>query len=141
MEAATKNKRGRPRGVIGELARITAKQWEETDRTVKNRLFAAECIKLDEAILKPFFVTSAGRLRRQGIAEQIGRMKIYGTATDGELLELAKDCIYQYNAGETVRTIETRLRKAREIIERRNLRNCYRTIYNMQTATKGDGKQ
>lgn len=123
MEAATKNKRGRPRGIIGELARITANQWDDTDRAIKNRLYAVKCIQLDEASLKPFFVTSTGKLKRQGIAEQIGRMKVYGTASDAELLQLAHDCIEQYKAGESVKAIERHLRQARQIIEGRNLKS------------------
>ena len=117
MGAATKNKRGRPRGTIGELARITANQWDDTDRAIKNRLYAVECIQLDEATLKPFFVTSTGKLKRQGIAEQIGRMRIYRTASDAELLQLARECIKQYESGHPVKEIEKHLRQARHAIE------------------------
>lgn len=123
MEADTKNKRGRPRGIIGELARITANQWDDTDRAIKNRLYAVKCIQLDEASLKPFFVTSTGKLKRQGIAEQIGRMKVYGTASDAELLQLAHNCIEQYKSGHPVKEIEQHLRQARQIIEGRHLKS------------------
>lgn len=114
METATK-KRGRPRSVLGELASNPVLQDGKTERTILNQLYAMECIMLDEDRFKPFFVTDRGKFRRQGIAEQIGRMKEEGIASDEELIELTETCMEDYTAGKPIKEIEKGLRQIRKL--------------------------
>ena len=114
MVAATKNKRGRPKSIIGQVAKTAlCLSNGETERTLQNQMYAQVCIQMCPEILKPFFVTSSGKYQRQGIAEQIGRMREENLASETELLQLAKNCISDYNNGRPVKEIEKLLRAIR----------------------------
>ena len=116
LEAATKNKK-----FMREWIREAEKRPRDEDRTkraIKNEYYALICfavIDKENATneFKNFFGSTTGKIRRQGIAEQIGRMRIYRLATDKELIKLLRACIKQYNNGESVKDIEKQLRELR----------------------------
>lgn len=112
---ATKNKRGRPKGTIAQAVESDKGLWTHTERTEINTFFAGQCVFLNEKEFKPFFVTDYGGFRRNGIAEQIGRMREEELATDEELIELTRQCIKDYENGEKVKDIEKRLRYLRMV--------------------------
>ena len=110
MEAATKNKRGRPKK--HKYAEIVFSECER--RTAQNIYYAglgAEAA--GQGYEGSFFVTSKGNFIRQGIAEQLGRLKEDETVSDEDILELAKLCIQDFNNGTPVKEIEKCLRTLR----------------------------
>ena len=111
----TERKRGRPKSEMGRRLDIIRSHQNATDRTEINRLYVVKCIRLNEKEFKPFFVTSHGGFRRNGIAEQIGRMRIEELATDEELTELTRQAIRDYENGQKVKDIEKRLRNVRKV--------------------------
>ena len=110
-------KRGRPKGTIAQAVESGKGLWTHTERTEINKLFAFRCISLNEKEFKPFFVTDYGEFKRNGIAEQIGRMREEELATDEELTELTRQAIRDYENGEKVKDIEKRLRNVRKVWE------------------------
>lgn len=117
METATKNKKGRP-------AKFTALHYnlfsEMEKRPAQNIYYAGRIVILAKQKQGDFFVTERGSFRRQGIAEQLGRIYEAGLATDAEILELLEQCIKEYNSGATVKEIEKRLRDTRQILTQAN---------------------
>ncbi len=109
MEAATKNKRGRPKGWARTAGEIVLP--EKGQRAAANTLYAMLAIdELAEGRQDGFFVTSRGTIRRQGIAEQIGRMYHSGIITADQGRELIRECKEDYKQGRTVKEIEQTLR-------------------------------
>lgn len=114
MESATEKKRGRPQSVTGILARSAYPDNEP--RTAINTLYAAHTIKkLTNG--DPFFVTPRGKIRRQGIAEQIGRMIETELITEDQGRDLIEQCKKDYQDGATVKEIERRLRELKKILK------------------------
>jgi hypothetical protein len=85
------------------------------ERARTNLVYCFYTVKLNEQEFKPFFATDYGGFRRNGIAEQIGRMREEELATDEELIELTRQCIKDYENGEKVKDIEKRLRYLRMV--------------------------
>ena len=112
MVAATKKRRGRPRSVIGILA---AEMPDMEHRKAMNVLYAAHAINtLTDR--DPFFVTQHGDIRRQGIAEQIGRMIEDESITEDEARELIARCKEEYANGARVKEIEQTLRSLHQMM-------------------------
>ena len=57
-----------------------------------------------------FFISEKGKIKRQGIAEQLGRMLGAELITTEEARELAQWAIDRYNSGYSVKQIESTLR-------------------------------
>ena len=113
MAAATKNKRGRPRK--HEL--IENAMFDKEPRTAQNIYFATLAIKeLGSGAHDDFFVTNKGNIRRQGIAEQIGRLYESGAISAEQGRELLETCKKDYKSGISVKEIERRLRQLRKIL-------------------------
>ena len=116
LEAATKNKKYLREWI--KEAEKRPKNEDRTERAIKNEFFALICLAVinKENVInefKSFFGSTTGKIKRQGIAEQIGRLKFYGLVTDKELIKLVRACIKQYNNGESVKDIEKQLRELR----------------------------
>ena len=117
METDTKKKRGRPRTVAGEMARIDQDQVvsENGLRAATNMYYSYHLIL--ELYGKPekgsFFRSPDGKLRRLGIAEQIGRMYEDDLITEQEARDLVEQSIQEYESGATVKEIEQILRLLR----------------------------
>ena len=110
MAADTKNKRGRP----PKHSAFYDFFPEKEKRAAANMYFAMYFIK-DVMKEKPgdkdnFFITERGNIRRQGIAEQLGRMLDAGEITEGEAKNLAEWAIDTYNTGGSVKNIVKALR-------------------------------
>lgn len=107
MEAATKNKKGRPPVFSPTLYTIMG---GENKRTAQNQYYAGKCI-VNILNQKPgsFFVTSGGKFRRQGIAEKIGRIYTEGLLTADQCKELAQTVIADYKNGQSAKEIEHNL--------------------------------
>lgn len=113
MEAATK-KRGRPRK-YETMENIFS---DKEPRAAQNLYHATVTIEqFAEGKTDSFFVTARGNIRRQGIAEQIGRMYNDGIITDQQARELVMECKKDYDSGATVKEIERKLRALRKIIQ------------------------
>ena len=121
METATKNKRGRPRKIS---ALWYASFSDEESRTAQNLYYTCLVTSLLEEKPGGFFVTSKGNIRRNGIAEQIGRAYDDGLITEAQVRELAEIAISQYGNGKSVKDIEKDLRTLRQMLqaERRELK-------------------
>ncbi len=118
MEAATKKKRGRPRSITREV--IEEFPTEKTTRGAMNEFYACCCIlKIAEAKngQESFFVTAQGSFRRQGIAEQIGRIYDAELLTKDQCKELLQIVIADYENGSSVKEIETKLRAFRKMLQ------------------------
>ncbi len=106
MEAATKNKRGRPK----TFSEITYSFIDDVEqRAAQNKIYATAAIELLEQKPGDFFLTNKGNFRRQGIAEQIGRLIHAGYATE-LCKEIAEAAITFYEKGYSVKTIEKWIR-------------------------------
>lgn len=110
MEADTKNKKGRPVIFKDPLYAI---YFDKEKRTAQNLYYAGDAIQMMAQKPGDFFITSKGNLRRQGIAEQIGRLH----RQDGFPEDYCKDICYQaislVNDGESVKTVEQKIRNLR----------------------------
>lgn len=115
MEAATKNKRGRPK-LPGTIAAEMVFTEKET-RAAQNLLYAMTCIDKIGGRNNPFFVTAKGNIRRQGIAEQLGRMLEADLITVEKAKELVQWAIDDYNSGTSVKQIESTLRLYRQALQ------------------------
>ena len=91
MEAATKKKRGRPIKEENAFGLIDAA----------------------DPVLYLFFHSNEGKLKRIGMAEQLGRMISEGILTEEQALELAEECMKAYENGTTAKEIEKALRRKR----------------------------
>ena len=115
MEAATKNKRGRPKTVIGILSDDLMYSHNLAKRTAVNSYYACQAVlKLGYGQNGSFFLTDYRKVRRQGIAEQLGRMLEDGFSVE-DCKELAETCIKEYQAGVPCKKIEQRLRDVRQL--------------------------
>jgi len=115
MVSDTKNKRGRPK-LPSTIAAESVWPEKET-RTAQNISYAGNLILLLGQKPGDFFVTSRGSLRRQGIAEQIGRMLESDLITTDQARELAEQCIDDYQNGETVKDIVKHLTYFRQLLQ------------------------
>lgn len=104
-------KKGRPKTVNRILA--DAAYQDKEPRTAVNMLFAARFIHEVMGDNNSFFVNSRGAIRRQGIAEQIGRMLEGELITDEEARALVQEAVTDYNNGTGVKEIEKALRLLR----------------------------
>ena len=107
MEAATK--KGRPKTQIRELADLAL--FEGSARTQINTAYIAQCVPIleENSDYMAFFVTEAGKYKRQGILEQIGRFLVEGLPQE-EARKLIEICIDDYKSGRSVKEIEKTLR-------------------------------
>lgn len=83
---------------------------EKETRAAQNFLYAATCIDAIGARNNPFFVSAKGSIKRQGIAEQIGRMLEANLITIEQARELAQEAINDYNNGRSVKEVTSTLR-------------------------------
>jgi len=109
MEAATENKRGRPR-IYGEM--LYAIYSDKEKRVAQNSYYAGIAIQLMQQQPGDFFVTEKGNFRRKGIAEQIGRMSADGY-TEADCKKVAEMAIDLYKRGLTTKAIERWIREGR----------------------------
>lgn len=114
MVTDTKNKRGRP----PKHSAMYTVFPELEKRTAANMYFAMGFIK-DVMGEKPgdknnFFISEKGKIKRQGIAEQLGRMLEAELITIEQARELAQWAIDSYNAGDSVKHITSTLRLYRQ---------------------------
>ena len=121
MEAATKNKRGRPRSIKRRVIDNMPGLWEDkTIRGAMNEYYAATCIiEIAEAQKgqESFFATARGSFRRRGIAEQIGRIYDAELLTKDQCKELLEIVIADYESGSSVKEIESELRAFRKMLQ------------------------
>lgn len=120
LEAATKNKRGRPKKDAYQYRLRLRNENDEqlSDRGIQNTYYAEEIDSLlmeyERIDLQSFFLTGDGLMKRKGILEQLGRMMDAGLFdTEDALFSLIEDCITAYNMGLTSKAIERRLRAYR----------------------------
>lgn len=115
MEAATKKRRGRP----PKFSDITYTGWNyESKRTAQNLHYVGiTVIDIMGASPGSFFVTEKGNFRRQGIAEQIGRIYDSGLLDKEQCKELLDTVIQDYENGETVKTIEKNLQGFKQMLK------------------------
>ena len=123
MEAATKNKKGRPKNKEYEEARILNNNYSAYNTEIGNRAlqntvnaqyFLTNLINEERSDIELFFMTSEGNLRRKGIAEQIGRMLREGLIDQKTAEQIADEAIKLYNAGRSSKQIEAALRRRRQ---------------------------
>ena len=113
MEAATENKRGRPRMFKDMLYAI----YSDKEKRVAQNLYYAGCtITLLQQHPGDFFITEKGNLRRQGIAEQIGRMSVEGF-TEEDCKKIAETAMKLFERGWTVKALEHWIRHGRKTHE------------------------
>lgn len=115
MEAATKKKRGRPKSANTIAAEMVF--TEKETRAAQNLLYAMTCIDKIGGRNNPFFTTAKGNIRRQGIAEQLGRMLEADLITVEQAKELAQWAIDDYNSGASVKQIESTLRLYKQTLQ------------------------
>ena len=127
MVSDTKNKRGRPRTIAGIIGRDMKDTVFVDDglRAATNKYYAMECLKvfygkLENAENGSFFVNENRKIRRQGIAEQIGRMLESELITPDQARELAEECIRDYESGQTVKEITKHLAYFRQVLQGRS---------------------
>lgn len=110
MEAATKNKRGRPE----KFSKVIYAVWSDKEkRTAQNITYAGEIIERMQQKPGDFFITEKGNLRRQGIAEQIGRMFDDGYSEE-DCIQIAKLAMKMVENGWTVKAVEQWIRTNRK---------------------------
>lgn len=120
MEAASKNKRGRPPTFSPEFYAI---YYDMERRTAQNMHYVAKTvleilnIKSGEAT---FFTTAKGNFRHQGIAEKIGRIYDAGLLDRDACKDLARITIEAYNSGVPAKELEKRLSAVRKMLQNQN---------------------
>lgn len=110
MVAATKNKRGRPR-IYGDI--LYTIYFDEEKRVAQNKYYVGATVKMMDQKPGDFFVTPKGNLRRQGIAEQIGRMNKQDGYTEDECKKVCNWAMDLYAKGYKVKAIEHWIRNGR----------------------------
>lgn len=110
MEADTKKGRGRPRTFKNTLYAIYS---DKEKRTAQNLYYAGDAVMILGQKPGDFFVSAKGKLRRQSIAEQIGRMHIQDGYSETDCKTIAEKAIALYENGFPVKTIETMIRHGR----------------------------
>lgn len=124
MEAATKNRRGRPIKEEYKEAYRLANMGDEdyagrslrTIRTIEAaEPFIGAIFRNDDKFgnMYHFFHSKEGRLKKTGIAEQLGRMISENLITEQRAFDIADDVITAYESGISVKTIERNLRRMR----------------------------
>lgn len=113
MEAATKNKRGRPR-IYGDM--LYSIYYDKEKRAAQNVYYAGKAITMLQQQPGGFFVTERGNIRRQGIAEQIGRMSEEGY-TDADCKKIAEMAMDLFKRGYKAKAIERWIRQGRKTHE------------------------
>ena len=115
MASDTKKQKGRPKKFDTSLYALFN---DKEARAAQNTYYASLAIHelLDE---RPggFFVTCRGNIRRQGIAEQLGRLYDTGVIDKEQGRELAQTVMEEYNNGATAKEIETKLRTFRRSLQ------------------------
>lgn len=122
MEADSKKKRGRPQTVAGIMSRMYMDEniLDTGERATINHYYAThflfECYgkNLESG---SFFISDNRKVRRQGIAEQIGRMLEADLITVEQAKELAQWAIDDYNSGASVKQIESTLRLYKQTLQ------------------------
>lgn len=123
MEAASKNKRGRP-DIFSRKGISPMKIWmiqnfpEYGDRSIANQYYvnhgisiAESCLGKDEA--KKVFSNERGSFKNKGIAEQIGRMSVQNNYDEESCAEILKQAIDLLNKGYKVKEVEKLIRDFR----------------------------
>ena len=118
MVSDTKKKRGRPRSSAGNMAREFPVTEENSIRANMNQSYAA---RFAVGILnqKPgdFFFTERGKIRRQAIAEQLGRIYDSRILDERQCRELAQSAVDDYRNGSSVKEVAQRLRDFRRMLD------------------------
>lgn len=109
MEEDTKKKRGRPKRLDYKV--FEAEFAEGEPRAAQNMCHASTTIRLLKQSYDDFFVTEKGKIRRQAIAERLGRLYNAGIISEERLRDLAKQAEEAYNNGMTVKEIEHFIRQ------------------------------
>lgn len=122
MEADTKNKRGRPQTITGIIARqsIESAILDTGERAAINYHYATHFLYTcygENLENGSFFLSNNRKVRRQGIAEQLGRMLVAELITTEQAKELAQWAIDTYNNGTSVKQIESTLRLYRQTLQ------------------------
>lgn len=108
----TATKKGRPPKYKETLYSIYP---DKEKRTAQNNYYAALALhRLNADPRDSFFVTERGKLRRNGILEQVGRMYAARLADKDECRDLLQACKKAYLSGEPVKDIEKRLKALRK---------------------------
>ena len=126
MVAATKKKRGRPANDrYKQAVEITilnhAYNPEISTRAIQNAVNAEDfiCLLIEtDSKLYGFFSTENGRVKHNGIAEQIGRMMRESIITGDQAIKIAETCVNAYASGRSSKDIEKELRSYRMWIKR-----------------------
>lgn len=112
MVADTKNKRGRP-AIFGPA--LYAIWFDKEKRTAQNLYYVGQAVAiLGEDKPGSFFVTDKGNFRRQGIAEQIGRMYSQDGYTEEECKRIAEVAITLIEEGYKAKDVERWIRTGRK---------------------------
>ena len=119
MEAATKNKRGRPKKENAGIIKSLVYSLNETTRTAQNSYYACKGVR---NIIQPFYPEAESlflnpdnhKIKRQGVAEQLGRI---AEEDPEQAIEYAGECIELINQGEKSKDIENALRKCRKRVK------------------------
>jgi len=114
METDTKNKRGRPK--LPNTITAEAAFSDKEKRAAQNTSYAGAFIAAAGYGLNSFFVTGKGNIRRQGIAEQIGRMLEADIITIEQAKQLAQEAQKDYENGESVKEISKALARLRQAL-------------------------
>ena len=110
MEAASKNKRGRPK-IYGDM--LYSIYFDKEKRTAQNTFYVGVTIKMMDQKPGDFFVTEKGNLRRQGIAEQIGRMYNQDGYPEESFKDVCQTAIDIVKDGYSVKDVERWIRHGR----------------------------
>lgn len=119
MEVATekkKNKKGRPRSAARHALERAERVYPDVSgnslRSKINSVYSGVALCNLSGPEKDFFYRGT-KVIRQGILEQIGRLYDVDLITEGEIPEIARYCIEQYEKGFSVKEIEQYLRSKR----------------------------
>jgi len=113
METASKKKCGRPRiydDVIYEI------WYDKGKRTAQNLIYVSSIVRLMEQQPGGYFVRENGQLRRQSIAEIIGRMHIRDGLPADECRKLCGEAMSLTEHGFSVKDVEKMLRQYRKTL-------------------------
>ena len=111
MVADTKNRRGRPKIFFDGLYSI---YFDKEKRTAQNMYYVGEAVKvLGIKQDNPFWITSRGNFKNQGILEQIGRMYDQDGYTEEQCKSVAETAVHLKNNGYKVKAIESWIRNGR----------------------------
>lgn len=121
MESDTEKKKGRPQTIAGIMSRIYKKDniLDTGERAAINYYYAIRFLNgcYGELESGSFFLSANRKVRRQGIAEQLGRMLEADLISTEQAEELAQQAIDDYNSGRSVKEITNTLRLYRQHLE------------------------